>query len=208
MSVRRILTQLSVLMVLVGGTSFASPSKFRTVTTPVDGTYNVKLLDSTPPAAVTDIAQTLISRYGGRVRAHYIMGVKGFTVTRMTLANAQLMASSEESVDWVEQTAVLVRHDTQALFGSAVNQGLDRVDQRQTLADSRFRHPLSGAPANANDGCPVRSRPDERIEFWSFARPLCSWRFRSCGNTYRSQRQHDWHLFVCGAYQWGGSAVS
>ena len=37
MSVRRILTQLSVLMVLVGGTSFASPSKFRTVTTPVDG---------------------------------------------------------------------------------------------------------------------------------------------------------------------------
>jgi serine protease len=93
--------------------------------------------------AVSQVADELARRHGGRVTHVYAHALRGFA-TVMSKARAQALAR-DPRVKYVEQDAEVWAMDTE----SSPPWGLDRIDQRDRPVDANYTYDLTGAGVNA-----------------------------------------------------------
>ena len=108
---------------------------------PIPGSYIVRVKESVDISA---FAQELQQTYGGElisVNKEYVPTI----VVSGWRDSAALEVASDERVDFVDENAYLRATDTQQLRAPAdVNPSLDRIDQRESPPDRRFRYPFDG----------------------------------------------------------------
>lgn len=108
---------------------------------PIKGSYIVRVSDSV--ADIPAFAEELRQRYGGEIVSVNKEYVPTIVVNGWRDSAARDVAN-DEHVDFVDENAYLRATDTQQLRGTDVNASLDRLDQRESAPDRRFRYPFDG----------------------------------------------------------------
>ncbi|GMU06373.1 hypothetical protein ASNO1_26260 [Corallococcus caeni] len=130
------------------------PPKFIENNNALPGRFLVLFPDSTDPAGIPTLSQSVASEYGGTVEAVFQDALFGFTFLG---SEAQARALSEDSrVESVEQDSVSSEivdpQNTAAPQGLtsqySPNWGLDRIDQRARPYDNQYSYENTGAGVN------------------------------------------------------------
>lgn len=108
----------------------------------VPGSYIVRVNDGV--SNVSRLATTIQRTYGGQVDQVNSVNVPTIVFSGWTEKIANKVAALAD-VDFVDENALLKLTDTQQLRATAdLNPSLDRLDQRESVSDRRFRYPFDG----------------------------------------------------------------